>query len=187
MPCLSFLCFLRMRSCSWIFKYCAMCSLSGLTLLTQLKFTDVTLSCGSFLFTSISFSLRSPVPLCEYTTLPVSECLDCFQFLDVINTAALHLYPHSCMLVYSFCRNGITRVWNMWMFNLGKQFSIVLQWLYNFTLSLAVPKYLLDPSQHSVLSFWTFSSGLCIKCHFIVVLLCTSLLRMRSGVLSRIY
>ena len=39
-------------------------------------------------FTSVSFSLPSPVLLREYTTLPVRERLGSFQFLDVINGAA---------------------------------------------------------------------------------------------------
>lgn len=54
----------------------------GSILLTQLKFTDVTLSCSSFL------SLPSPVPLRQYTTLPVRERLGSFQLLDFINGAA---------------------------------------------------------------------------------------------------
>lgn len=157
-----------------------MCSLSGITLLTQLKLTYVIQSCSSF-------SLRSPVPLNEYTTLPVSEHLGCFQFIDIINSAALN----TCILIHVSWYTislGVefAGLLNMWMFNLGKQFGIVLQWLRHFTLSPAVHKDPLDPPQHSVLSFWTFASGLGIECYFIVVLICASLFRMRSVILSPI-
>ena len=60
-----------------------------LLFLTQLKLTYVIQSCSSF-------SLRSPVPLNEYTTLPVSEHLGCFQFIDIINSAALN----ACILIH---------------------------------------------------------------------------------------
>lgn len=157
-----------------------MCSLSGITLLTQLKWTYVIQSCSSF-------SLRPPVPWNEYTTLPVSEHLGCFQFIDIINSAALN----TCILIH-VSRYTISLgvefagLLNMWMFNLGEPSGIVFQGLCYFTLSPAVPKDPLDPPRHSVLSFWTFASGLGIKCYFIVVLTCASLFRMRSVILSPI-